>query len=331
MKVNVLSRIRVLTPFNIANNKQSGFIVLMGMLALVIGAGIWFGTLGNLRSNSMKIAKKDKDINELHLIKDRMLAYAVLHPEIYSGASSLPGPGYFPCPDINGDGVSNTNCDVDGVGTNRLFILGKVPYKISSRFFTFIDSKLNNGNYWYAVDARFVNSSARYATGSWGRFSNLNRDMPNKVDDSGGTSVFPMTVDGKDDIVMVLFYTGDILAGQTRPSSNYTDYLEQPTVVDGSTIDFKSVGANSSVFNDYVITITRKEWESAVLSRVTEDVNPQDNVPDLCAIPATDQSWFNACRYISPGSAPSFTCTYDSTAGATDNLQGQDWRSIICP
>ncbi|GAB6070949.1 hypothetical protein JCM30760_20460 [Thiomicrorhabdus hydrogeniphila] len=327
---------------NSKNTKQSGFIVLMGMLALVVGAGIWFGTLGNLRSNTMKIANNDKHINELHLIKDRMLAYAVMHPEIYSDAASIPGPGYFPCPDVNNDGYPDIGCDQNLAGTNKLFVLGKVPFQMAvldaatgtlsdNHNFTFIDSKLNNGNYWYAVDARFVNSSARYATGSWARFSNLNNAMSSEVSDSGGTSVFPFTVDGKDDIVMVLFYSGEPLTGQNRPSASPADYLEQSTVVDGSTIDFKSVGANSSVFNDYVITITRSEWEAAVLSRVAEDTNPQDSVPDMCTISDTDVSWFNECKYISSGSSPPFSCTYDSSTGAVDNLQGQGWRALICP
>lgn len=300
--------------------KQSGFIVLMGMLALVIGAGIWFGTLGSLRSNTMQIANKDKHINELHLIKDRMLAYAALHPEIYDDAANVPGPGYFPCPDIDGDGVSDTNCDVNA-GTNRLFVLGKVPFKIAVRFFTFVDDSLtDNGNYWYAIDARFVNSSARYATGTWARFSNLNNTMPNDVNDSGGTLVPPFTVDGKANIVMALFYAGEPIKGQSRPSASASDYLEQPTVVDGSTINFRSVGANSDVFNDYVLTITRKEWEAAVLSRVTQG-------PDMCLTPKTGVNWFNDCTYTGTN-VPSFACTN----GTFDNLPGQGWRTIInCP
>ena len=307
--------------------KQQGFIILMGMLALVLGAAVWFGTLGNLRSNTMSIANNNEHIVELNRIKNKMLAYAILHPDIYSDSANIPGPGYFPCPDEDGDGDSDTNCDVDSGGTNRTFVLGKVPYKIGTRYFTFLSSQLDNSNYWYAVDARFVNSSARYATATSQRFSALNSTISNEVADAGGADNFPLTLDGKEDIVMVLFYAGEALSGQTRPSNTYTNYLEQPTITEGYTVDFKSVGANSDVFNDYVIAITRKEWESAVLSRVSQDLSPEDAVPDLCTIPDTSASWFNECFY-SGANVPPFTCT---NTVSTDNITGQNWRGVICP
>ncbi|WP_029408171.1 hypothetical protein [Thiomicrorhabdus sp. Milos-T2] len=317
--------------------KQQGFIILMGMLALVLGAAVWFGTLGNLRSNTMSISHEDKNIAELNRIKDRMLAYAVLHPEIYSDATNIPGPGYFPCPDVDGDGNSDTSCDVDGAGINRLFVLGKVPYKIGTRYFTFLDSKLDNSKFWYAVDSRFVNSSARFATSISQRYSTLNINIANVMKDAGSSDVFPMTLDGKEDIVMVLFYSGEPLSGQTRPSNVYSNYLEQPTVSEGYTIDFRSVGAGSSVFNDYVIAITRSEWQSAILSRVTIDKAPEDGIPDLCVdLADTDISWFNECKYtganIPPFTDSPFPATCpNTTVIAEENITGQNWRSIICP
>jgi len=322
---------------NHQKTKQSGFIVLMGMLALVVGAGLWFGTLGSLRSNTMAIKQTEVHIEQLHRIKEKMLTYAVLHPELYAESANPPGVGYFPCPDVDGDGDADSHCDVDSAGNNRLFVLGKVPYKISSRFFSFLDSNLDNSDYWFAVDARFVNSSQRFRTGGSERFSTLNIDIDKKVEDKNNNVVFPMTLDGKEDVVMVLFYAGSPLAGQARPSSDYDNYLEQPAITVGETIDFRSVGANSNVFNDYVIAITRAEWEAAVLSRVSQDTNPEDGVPDMCVSSvATDAGWFNDCRYtganIPPFSNDPFpsSCVLTSVL-AEENITGQNWRSIICP
>ena len=307
-------------------SNQSGFVVLLGMLMLVLGASVWFATAGSIRSDTMSIAQNTQHIDQLHRIKQKMLTYAVLHPEIYSDATVVPGPGYFPCPDADADGAPDTGCgDVGGV--DALFLLGRVPYKISSRNFSFIDSNLDNEKFWYAVDARFVASSSIYAFEASQRFAPLNIDTPKEVVAAGGLNVAPITLDGKDEIVMVLFYAGESLSTQSRPSLQSADYLEQPALNPGYKTDFVSTGANENVFNDYVISITRAEWQSAVLSRVSQDVSPEDQVPDLCAnIVDTDASWFNDCNYNS-ASRPVYVCP-----GTTDdNLAGQGWRAIICP
>lgn len=309
------------------NEKQSGFIVLMGMLMLVLGAAAWFATYGSLQSNAMKLAKNDKGIAQLQHVKDKFLAYAAAQPEVYSDSANVPGPGYFPCPDEDGDGDVDTQCDVDSSGVNRTFVLGKVPYKIGTRYFTFLDSRTDNSLFWYAVDARFVNSSARYATSTSQRLSDLNINLPATVTDVGGATVSPLTLDGRNDIVMVLFYAGEPVLGQNRPSNSSADYLEQGSYTEGYTKDFKSI--SSSNFNDYVIAITRKEWESAVLSRVSQDTSPEDGVPDMCVdVIDTDVSWFNECKYLGTN-VPPFACT--NIASGSENITGQDWRTIICP
>lgn len=308
-------------------SNQSGFVVLLGMLMLVLGASVWFATAGSIRSDSMSIAKSDRYIDQLHQIKQKMLAYTVLHPEIYSDATDVPGPGYFPCPDADGDGAADTGCG-NVTGDDALFLLGRVPYKISSRNFTFIDSNFDNEKFWYAVDSRFVASSSIYAFGTSQRFGPLNVNTPTEVPDESGPDVAPMTLDGKDEIVMILFYAGDALSSQSRPSIQYSDYLEQAALNPGNATNFVSTGANENVFNDYVITITRAEWKSAVLSRVSQDISPEDHVPDLCVnILVTDVSWFNECNYLHPTNRPVYECI-GTTA---DNLAGQGWREIVCP
>jgi len=66
---------------NTKSNKQAGFIIMMGMLMLVLGAAAWFATYGSLQSNAMKLAKNDKGIAQLQHVKDKFLAYAAAHPK----------------------------------------------------------------------------------------------------------------------------------------------------------------------------------------------------------------------------------------------------------
>ncbi|NPA71430.1 MAG: hypothetical protein GXO35_01250 [Gammaproteobacteria bacterium] len=309
---------------------ESGFIILMGMLLLVLGSATWFATMGSLQSSAMSLAKDESHIAQLHRIKEKMLTYAVLHSELYAGESNIPGVGYFPCPD------ADTPCGRDSAGTDELFVLGMVPSRIDTPFFSFIDSTVNNHDYWFAVDSRFVSSSAQFETDISHRYSPLTVDLDRKVSDASGSMVTPMTLDGQNDIVMVLFYAGSALSSQSRPSSDPADYLEQGTVVNGSTFDFSSTGG-AATFNDYVIKITRREWEAAVLSRISQDNAPEDAVPDLCA--STDPigiHWFNECKYtgvnIPPFSAPPLPSTCASTGViAEQNITGQGWRDIICP
>ncbi|WP_178861325.1 hypothetical protein [Thiomicrorhabdus cannonii] len=308
-------------------SKQRGFIVLMTMMMLAVGTAIWFGTLGQIRSNTMKIESEDRQLLELQAIKERMLAYAVLQPEIFSDQAVIPGVGYFPCPDTNGDGTADRPCGYDSA-TNQLFVIGRVPTQETSHFFSFIDSGIDPSLYWFAVDARLVDHHAYYAYDNALRFAPVSVQMPVEVPDQSNNDVPPLTVDGKDEIVMALFYAGPALSNQTRPSNSINDYLEQPTATLGYSINFQSVGATPDVFNDYVITITRKEWEAAMLARVSQDISPQDGVPDLCSLVAENTAdWFNACAYTHPTNRPVYTC--DGTA--VNNLAGQDWRSLVCP
>jgi len=143
--------------------------------------------------------------------------------------------------------------------------------------------------------------------------------------------------------VAVLFYAGDPINGQVRaaipvpPPLNVNQYLEQTNAVAGPGVQavFESVG-DPNTFNDYVITITRQEWDAAMLSRVAIDANPADGVPDLCNVPNDPaiedaQSWFNECRSL--GFNNINPCTpRDVVAGEVNNLEGQGWRLALgCP
>ena len=318
--------------------KQQGFIILMGMLALVLGAAVWFGTASSIRSESMDIKLQNQDVRDLYRIKDKMLTYALFQPEIFrtdaagnpNPLEDIPGLGYFPCPDTNGDGDSNAPCG----GGGATVVIGIVPENISEQRFTFVHRPLEANRYWYAVDARFIteNSDFVFGTGPGNqkRFVPLNNTSP---------ATASLTLDGTADIVMVLMYAGEPVSGQNQSVVNIANFLDLDNA-DGD-VNFVSHYKNSTItspipvsgdFNDYVIPITRNEWNAAMLSRASIDAD-SDDVPDLCTSigsAITDYSWFNDCVYTG-ASAPPFTCTQNTTT-TDENLFGQGWRTALsCP
>ena len=361
-------------------SKQSGFAILMALLVLVLGVAAWYGSIGSLKSESMKSDAQADYVANLQHVKERMLAYAVLNPEIFDegiGDTSNPGLGYFPCPDITGDGISDTTWRCSRASS--LYSIGWVPQKIIDRNFSFLSSSQNieNKRYWFAVDTRFLVDGIRFRYGAVSnRFAPLNINTPSLVDASLPTPatnpnnpsycnqtpasnnapgcVSPLTLDGNGDIVMVLFYAGDPL-GQSQQRqllsglsarSDIVRYLEQPTLLvppDESSApptpgEFISRGNGVDPFNDYVIAITREEWNAAMLSRVAKDEDG-NAIPDLCEIPLdvesnTKGSWFDDCRYS--GGIPPYPCTDVATLPPTlipvENIEGQGWRTALgCP
>ncbi len=323
-------------------SKQSGFVILMGLLVLILGAAAWYGSTGNLTSEKMKASEQKSYMAELERIKERMLTYAILNPELFDDGSSIfiPGPGYFPCPDVSGNGNSDTTNDCSRAG--NLYAMGWIPQRVVARSFSFLPTgqEIENKRYWFAVDARFL-VDGQYAYDSSRRFAPLNIDTPSLVDPTANptldpspcdettgipipaTCVPPLTLDGREDIVMVLFYAGEanplaqnrtLHTGAPNAAAEISEYLEQPSMVIPSTSGantltgtFISQSSGSGFFNDYAIAITREEWNAAVLSRVARDVvdaagQPgSDGVPDLCLLVDPDvkqkNSWFNECAY----------------------------------
>jgi hypothetical protein len=318
--------------------RQSGFVILMGLLILVLGAAAWYGSVGGKKSESMKASFQGEYVANLQHVKERMLTYAILHPEIFDKGSIFnPGIGYFPCPDTSGDGVSNTGPACSQ--SRSLYALGWVPQKMSKKSFSFLSTsqKVENKRYWFAVDTRFLADAKKYHYDSFTRFAPLNIKTPSLVDTTGNSNcddtpgnpitakcVPPLTLDGQQDIVMVLFYAGDTSTDKYTfrdladklAAEKIQNYLEQPSMnipshsasYPAKTGVFISKSNGVDPFNDYVIAITREEWNAAMLSRVAKDAN-RDGVPDLCEIPLDVQtndknSWFDDCRYS--GSEPPY-------------------------
>jgi len=357
-----------------AGAQQSGFVILMGLLIIVLGAAAWYASTSGGKSAEMRADFQTEYIAELQHVKERMLTYALLNPEIFDqGDTSNPGPGYFPCPDITGDGDSDTGGDCSS--STSLYGIGWVPQKIIDKRFSFLRSSQDyiNKRYWFAVDTRFLVDGAKYSYGSVSnRFAPLNINTPSLVDTTGAsycdgttgnpvtsTCVPPLTLDGKEDIVMVLFYAGESLSEGLFNERNIDDksaaerieyFLEQPSMNVPASSDslpavsghFISKGNGVDPFNDYVIAITREEWNATMLSRVAKDIN-SNLTPDLCETPLDpdERNWFEECRYL--GSPPPYDCSLieldgggmmgsmmgSGTPVAVENIEGQGWRKAL--
>lgn len=301
--------------------------MLLAVLVLVLGAAVWFASVGTIRSDSVKMSIEEANLNRLYRVKEKMLMYAMFQPEIFRTLSSkttpleqkdIPGPGYFPCPDIRGDGVSDAPCGA-AVG----FVTGVVPLNTSSRLFDFIENPVEAKRFWYAVDSRFLTQNRDYYyDAAYKRFVPLNHRSPATAN---------LTLDGVEDIVMVLIYSGVPLLGQDQSVSklaNIGQFLERENADGGA--NFVSVASGVEPFNDLVISITLREWRAAMLSRVGLDLDG-DGVADLCVDPATAEGtfhWFNEC--FTAGSE--FLNCALNTDPPNQNLYGQGWRAALgCP
>lgn len=113
--------------------KQHGFSVLLVIVVVSIIGLLWVSTQHQSIISMFKTKQIESDEYELNQVKNRLLEFAVLHSELYMKAkdetladgslvdgvledelfkdsSDIPSPGYLPCPDFDGDGVSDTPC-----------------------------------------------------------------------------------------------------------------------------------------------------------------------------------------------------------------------------
>lgn len=322
--------------------EQRGFIVLLLVLLLFLGSAAWFGTVAQMQPHLMETQIKENKLKELQRVKEKMLTFAVMQPEIYVNHPNgdIPGVGYFPCPDIPDavsgdlDGFPNNGSDsVTACGGGAEFVTGRVPIWATNQRFNFIENTEESERFWYSVDARYVTDNSDYVIDSqtW-RFP-----VSNLIDDNGTDDNGRLTLDGRTNIVMVLAYSGEVI----DEGSDTNTFLELEN--DDGNANFISSPENSAsyqptvsatfsddVFNDIVVSITWEEWRAAVLSRVSTDINPENEIPDLCTTPPT---WFEDCSYQGAGAPVSsvvddrFSCVFDATF--TDNLFGQNWRDYF--
>ena len=177
------------------SKSQSGFVMLLFVVILVVGATFYF--VGNVKNYSA-IFTLNKDLEErteLEEIKDQLLLYAMNFSELYANTTTSPypnhrtvvrpGPGYFPCPyDLNTGLIAATCANyVIGAGGSPSYVAGFLPPGIRGRLFYFLGNYIPEqriNDYLLLVDERFVYHNSNYnsvGVNSTNRFAPLNDQL----------------------------------------------------------------------------------------------------------------------------------------------------------
>lgn len=297
-----------------SQGKEAGFVMMILLVIMVVGASVYFGNFAeNFRFQNQN-SNYQKEISRLNKIKQKLLNYAVFQPEIFQqenngnnkDTSDIPSPGYFMCPDMDGDGSlsGETTCGDSAAG----FTYGFLPTGIVTRNIFF--PEVSPREYYFVVADKFHWGNTDYNSPK-NRYAPLNTDVeaPNlKLDDNG-------------EYVVLIIYPGGaqnfpdgFSQDRAQPGDaqtvvqNYLDrrfdsnHQQLNGNADGDEFFYSNAKANLTI-NDIVVGITFEEWKLAVKQRIDlERIK-------LCGIAAEENHWFNA---------------YD----ATDNPVGAGWRDL---
>lgn len=313
--------------------KQNGFILLLMIVVLAIIVTLWIAGKHKSLVSIFKTNDINADFNDLELVKGRLLAYATLHPEVYSmdsgsyhSSSQIPAPGFFPCPDLNADGEAETICSnsfMPGQATlpyevHTGFVpangnVGYVPEAITSKHVYFSEKE----RYFYFLDERFSFNNGAYSVSN-NRFTPMNLDQFEGEVHSGladSTEPFEpvLTLNGKTGYIALIIDPGE-------------DGLDAINNVDADGYITRHFTSNASDLSDdinadKIVGITFADWSNAINRRLCVerfryeglefadqdgDGNP-DEINPFTAISSTLKHWYNS---------------YDET----DNPGGSSWR-----
>ena len=222
---------------SVSARREAGAALLAFMLVVVVGAA--FVLVSSLNANVRQYIRKEASTRALSEAKAALIGYALRYPETHPGE----GPGYLPCPDISNNGSAGGSCSLAG-GTT----IGRLPWK------TLETSELRDEagqRLWYAISDNYKNNPKS--------LPRLNSEAPGNF-----------TVDGRSDIVAVIFAPGPPVASQDRAADplDVANYLEN----DNANGDTAFVSRAAGEFNDQLQVITRAELMGIVEQRVINQV-----------------------------------------------------------
>lgn len=322
---------------------QSGFILMLLVVVMAVGAVAFFSLYHDNASLRYQSDRYLTRMNQLNEVKQQLLKYAVFQPELYQSdlisnsrtykeANKIPGPGYLPCRDLDGDGWvlgAETSCGNprDPSDETTGFVYGFLPVGFKTRNFFF--GALEPQQFYYVVDERFVNGNNLYNNGSTGRYAPLNAVLtPANAPDvsshrglANGTLPW-LTLNGVEGYVALIIFpnTPQVFSDgfqQDRSQGGsavdrIADYLDRRFDDEGNRLDgnadgnrhFFSQGLENTGVNDLVVGITFEEWRVAILNRICSQLEKLNQVDANAAY------WFN---------------DYD----AVQNPSGGNWRALV--
>ncbi len=256
---------------------QRGAALLLIFLILVVGVTVWVLEKSFASSD---LAVREKSLRALGAARAALLGYAVAHADTHPGR----GPGFLPCPDLDGDGYAEPACPTPP----GQVALGRLPWRDLS-----LDRYRDGAGevLWYALSVNYRESPA---------VAVLNSD----------TDLHPfLQVDGTgSEIGAVVLAPGAPFPGQHRPSNRPSDYLEgvnkDPTI-SGGIKEFRNFADPTSGGNDLVLGLSRDRLWQKTEQRV------------LHQAATMLQRYYKACGYL-PWAAP-----FDPTASKLIAVKGQ--------
>jgi hypothetical protein len=256
---------------------QPGFIMLALLLIMVIGGSSL--VLAGLSNRQAVYLRQQHELHQqLESAKANLLAYVANSNAFYDDTQ---GPGFFPCPDTDQDGVAEISCTpINAImpdcasNTNRPAPkIGRLPeYVVQGRnrillsnFYAGTDQQ-----FWYVVAPRYVYSDVSGDRQASDRTSTA----------SSGTIPAPacmrLYLDDSPEYVAFIIAPGEALTSQDRVANStlYSNYLDGGN---GATNYYYSTSdsSNPAAFNDQIIGITLDEYVKAVGIRVAIETKKQ--------------------------------------------------------
>lgn len=249
------------------------------MLVFVIALSISAYYFAEISIVEIQANRTENTRKTLKKAKQDLLAYAMNYPDI--GANPAQGPGNFPCPDDDLDGLSDTGVGVVVPGCNSLAqgTMGRYPWAtLQTEEYKDADGEL----LWYAVSSNYTNQANREINTSTTGSITLR-----KADGS-------IAYDGmqNDAIVAVIFSPGQILVRndglvQSRVTILEKDdprnYLDVALGEDNASFtNFDPDGfitgiirnaANDVIVNDLMIVITYEDIMKLVIPYVEYEIS----------------------------------------------------------
>lgn len=229
---------------------QKGVIFLALVLVLFVTGGTVVLSVLNNRQTAV-LAQQQELYYQMEQAKAALLAYAASNATFWSDAR---GPGFFPCPDTDKEGIPDSSCDSDVALLGRLpeyEDIGSVHFRLNSTYAT------TDQQFWYVVGPRYVYHSTNdlYQNRSRNRTSNI----------SVNATPYRLYLDNQSEYVAFIIAPGEELSTQDRAAgpTNYANYLDGQNGANGFYYT-TSYPSNPELFNDQVIGITLDEYMKVV-------------------------------------------------------------------
>lgn len=259
--------------------KQRGYVLLV-LMALVLSAGAGVFVTGISKSVVERKTERDSNtVAQLKNIRQRLLTYAAILPDLYE--DNTIGPGYLPCPTTEDDAEAIGGC------YHETIVSGWLPRQIVGQNISFEAEGLEWDRVWYVLDARYAFRTNAAGCGGAPLSDSSGRCRPLN------TSISPdrITLNGRDDIVALIIYAGSAIGGQSRsaakPEADIKDYLDGENNDGDAEFISRSTDPDTGQFNDVVVPIYKAEWQRVIRNRVIVSAEADD----LCG--AGSVTWFS--------------------------------------